>query len=160
MKATFVHLSGSKRGETEVFQRERLQIGSHPESELTLQGGPVAPFHAEIRFENCEYLLRDLGTPDGTFVNGGQISEIILQDGDLIEFGVGGHKLRFRTRPEDHLGWLPPALAIGDGRYAALLGVNFYGLLLCTGLFLLPWVYARATQAQHARLTALKEIQQ
>ena len=38
------------------------------------------------------------------------------------------------------LGWIPPALAIGDGRYAMLLGVNLYGLLLCTGLFLIPWV--------------------
>ncbi|MEE9152510.1 MAG: sodium:solute symporter [candidate division NC10 bacterium] len=58
------------------------------------------------------------------------------------------------------LGWLPPALAIGDGRYAALLGVNFYGLLLCTGLFLLPWVFGRVTPVPHTRLTALKEIQQ
>jgi len=39
------------------------------------------------------------------------------------------------------LGWIPPALAIGDGRYAMLLGVNLYGLLLCTGLFLIPWVF-------------------
>ncbi len=116
MKATFVHLSGSKRGETEVFQRERLQIGSHPESDLTLQGGPVAPLHAEIRFENCEYLLRDLGSADRTFVNGGQISEIILQDGDLIEFGVGGPKLRFRTRPEDHLGCKPLRHIFTDAR--------------------------------------------
>lgn len=35
-------------------------------------------------------------------------------------------------------GWVPRAVAIGSGRYATLLGVNLYGLLLCTALFLLP----------------------
>ncbi|MFQ5846752.1 MAG: trypsin-like peptidase domain-containing protein [Candidatus Methylomirabilales bacterium] len=116
MKATFVHLSGTKRGETEVFQREWLRIGSDPESDLTLAERPVAPRHAEIRFENCEYLLRDLGSPDGTFVNGGQIAEIFLQDGDLIEFGVGGPKLRFRIRPEDHAGCKPLRHILADSR--------------------------------------------
>ncbi|MFQ5657994.1 MAG: trypsin-like peptidase domain-containing protein, partial [Candidatus Methylomirabilales bacterium] len=116
MKASFVHLSGSMRGETEVFQREWLQIGSHPESDLKLQGRPVATRHAEIRFENCEYILRDLGAPDGTFVNGGQIAEIILQDGDLIEFGVGGPKIRFRVRPEDHVGCKPFRHILADAR--------------------------------------------
>ncbi len=82
MKASFIHLSGSKRGETEVFQREWIQVGSHPESDLNLQGRPVTLRHAEIRFENCEYHLRDLGSADGTLVNGRQIAEIILQDED------------------------------------------------------------------------------
>ena len=35
-------------------------------------------------------------------------------------------------------GAVPAALAIGSGTYAALLGINVYGLLTCTGLFLLP----------------------
>lgn len=36
------------------------------------------------------------------------------------------------------LGWIPDAIAIGDGRYAQLLGVNLYGLALCTALFWAP----------------------
>lgn len=57
------------------------------------------------------------------------------------------------------IGWTPPALAIGDGRYAMLLGVNLYGLLLCTGLFLLPWAFERMAEVRYARLSAPKEIQ-
>ncbi|MFQ5881474.1 MAG: sodium:solute symporter [Candidatus Methylomirabilales bacterium] len=56
------------------------------------------------------------------------------------------------------LGWIPSALAIGNGRYAMLLGVNLYGLLLCTGLFLLPWILGRFARTEHAHPTALKEI--
>jgi SSS family solute:Na+ symporter len=41
-------------------------------------------------------------------------------------------------------GWVPQAVAIGDGKYALLLGVNLYGLLLCTALFWLPlWLAPR-----------------
>jgi hypothetical protein len=33
---------------------------------------------------------------------------------------------------------VPTGLAIGSGTYAAPLGINVYGLLACTGLYLLP----------------------
>lgn len=56
------------------------------------------------------------------------------------------------------LGWVPSALAIGNGRYAMLLGVNLYGLLLCTSLFLVPWAYERVAHAKFARrLAAVRE---
>ena len=40
------------------------------------------------------------------------------------------------------LGLVPPALAIGGGRHGLLLGINLYGLLLCTALFLFPALWA------------------
>lgn len=46
------------------------------------------------------------------------------------------------------LGWVPLALHVGFGRYAGLLGVNLYGLILCTGLFLIPVVWTRIRAAQ------------
>jgi len=41
------------------------------------------------------------------------------------------------------LGWIPAAWAIGEGKYALLLGVNLYGLLICTTGFLLPEIVRR-----------------
>jgi hypothetical protein len=35
-------------------------------------------------------------------------------------------------------GWIPQAWAIGDGKYALLLGTNLYGLMICVAGFLLP----------------------
>ncbi|MCU0807036.1 MAG: sodium:solute symporter [Candidatus Contendobacter sp.] len=51
--------------------------------------------------------------------------------------------------------WIPAAWAIGTGKYALLLGVNFYGLLICTAGFLLPeavrrWRNAAAPQNETA----------
>ncbi|MBI3014955.1 MAG: trypsin-like peptidase domain-containing protein [Candidatus Tectomicrobia bacterium] len=102
MAATFIHLSGSKRGTVETRGEEHIKIGSGEECDFRfdLQRDPlVAALHAEIRFENCEYSLSDKGR--GTFVNNRMAPEIILQDGDIIEFGEGGPKVRFRIRPED-----------------------------------------------------------
>ena len=48
-------------------------------------------------------------------------------------------------------GLLPPALAIGHGRYATLLGVNVWGTVLATGLFLLPVLFARFAGARQPR---------
>ncbi|GGE37973.1 sodium:solute symporter [Halopseudomonas oceani] len=41
------------------------------------------------------------------------------------------------------LGWIPQSWAIGDGRYALLLGTNLYGLILCTAGYLLPGMMIR-----------------
>ena len=41
------------------------------------------------------------------------------------------------------LGWIPASWAIGEGKYALLLGVNLYGLILCFAGFLLPLAFVR-----------------
>src|SRR5690606_38432444 len=53
--------------------------------------------HAEIEWvqDECQFHLR---TKDGSvFVNGNEVEEVILNDGDLLEFGAGGPMARFRT---------------------------------------------------------------
>lgn len=54
--------------------------------------------HAVIERENNEYMLRDLDSRNGTFVNGQRLSSAQthrLASGDVIEFGSGGVKLTF-----------------------------------------------------------------
>ncbi|HRF43647.1 MAG TPA: sodium:solute symporter [Candidatus Competibacteraceae bacterium] len=52
-------------------------------------------------------------------------------------------------------GWIPAAWAIGEGKYALLLGTNLYGLLICTAGYLLPgllhgWRGMLAVQSESA----------
>jgi hypothetical protein len=44
------------------------------------------------------------------------------------------------------LGWLPDSWAIGDGKYALLLGTNLYGLLLCIAGYVIPGLIAGRTR--------------
>ena len=104
MKAVFVHLSGSNRGKTEVFDAGEITIGTDvsnalhfdPEIERTTH-----EYHAVIRLQDCDYVLKDKGGMFGTLVNNQLVNEITLKDGDLIEFGVGGPRTRFRIKMDD-----------------------------------------------------------
>ena len=84
-----------------------------------MKDGAVSPHHAQIRFENCDFLLTDLGSAAGTFVNGRQVTEVILQNGDLIELGQGRPKLRFRVRPEELASCTPFRVILSDSQALA-----------------------------------------
>lgn len=102
MKIVAVHISGSKRGKTEVFRVERLKIGTDPASELCFDPSvdrTTAPLHAEIELRDCDYLLRSRRAD--TMLNGKPVEEAVLRDGDMVEFGAGGPKVRFRIRSEE-----------------------------------------------------------
>ncbi|MBI1826291.1 MAG: trypsin-like peptidase domain-containing protein [Planctomycetes bacterium] len=97
MRAQLIYLSGPLRGRTITYRRPVLIAGSGANCDIRFRNTPsVAAKHAEIRFqqEGCCFLVKAL---DGAvFVNTGQVSEVILEPDDLIEFGLGGPKARFR----------------------------------------------------------------
>ncbi|MCR4344563.1 MAG: trypsin-like peptidase domain-containing protein [Candidatus Scalindua sp.] len=103
MKAIFVHLSGSKRGKTEFFTDSKISVGTDPSCNLSFDQSidkSTSPFHAEINLQECDYVLKDLNSAKGTFVNNRQIQEVVIHDGDLIEYGDNGPRARFRVKTE------------------------------------------------------------
>ncbi len=101
MKAIFVHLSGSRKGKTEVFASDKISIGTDPSNLLHFDPAVdknTSSHHADIRLVDCNYVLSDKGSAQGTLVNNRQVMEMALNDGDLIEFGAGGPRLRFRIK--------------------------------------------------------------
>lgn len=104
MKAIFVHLTGSHRGDTEVFVSEKISIGTDTAANLRFDpeiDRYTSHYHAEIQLKECDYILKDKGSATGTFVNNRLVKEIALKDGDLIEFGAGGPKVRFRIKTDE-----------------------------------------------------------
>lgn len=104
MKAIFVHLSGSKRGKTEFFTSSKINIGTNDSCNLRFEQATdknISSLHAEIRLERCDYILRDLDSSKGTLVNNRPIKEVIINDGDLVEFGENGPRARFRVKTEE-----------------------------------------------------------
>ena len=59
-------------------------IGRSPTADLTIYSHKVSKEHALIVQDSGRYLVRDLGSTNGTFANGKRIDEVPLVDGDII----------------------------------------------------------------------------
>lgn len=83
------------RGAKRPLQEGTLRIGRAPDCELIIDDDAlVSRHHAELRVSGGQAVLRDLGSSNGSRVNGAAISgERPLQDGDRI--GIGGQELTF-----------------------------------------------------------------
>lgn len=72
---------------THDLTEEKVTVGRLADNVLHLDEASVSSHHAEILFQDDEYHLHDLGSTNGTFVNGEQITEAVLNNSDEIRFG-------------------------------------------------------------------------
>ena len=65
------------------------RIGSDPANEVCLQDARIAPWHAEILADQHGFTLIDLGSPEGTYLNGKPIKnqQSTLMTGDTLRLG-------------------------------------------------------------------------
>ena len=80
-------LNGPHEGEMIRLEKSLVRIGSDPENDIVIRDDVVSRHHAEIRIaENGESWIRDLGSVNGTFVNGDKLGrqERMLMDSDEI----------------------------------------------------------------------------
>lgn len=94
-----IHIHGPMRGEIREFSEETISIGRNPGSSLCfpVELTGLSRRHAEIKREGNQFRLSDYST-NGTFVNGKKVKEVLLKDGDVLEFSEGGPKVSFLTR--------------------------------------------------------------
>jgi len=74
---------------------EPVTIGRLPECEVVLDDTNVSRRHAEVRRQGDTYVLIDLGSTNGSKVNGAQVAQQALTDGD--EITLGKTHLRFEA---------------------------------------------------------------
>jgi hypothetical protein len=72
-----------------------ITIGRHPDSNLVLGDPHVSRNHAEIRPQADRYVVVDLGSTNGSRVNGVRVDTQVLQDGDELMFG--NTRMRFEA---------------------------------------------------------------
>ncbi len=97
VQLTLTHLSGLKQDEREAFSALPISIGRAPASQVRLAANDTraSTRHAEIILEGKNLILKDLKSTNGTYIGGKRIDKIKLVNGDVVEFGIGGPKLRF-----------------------------------------------------------------
>lgn len=82
-------------GQRFVLDDEVVTIGRLPDCELLLADPRVSRHHAEIRPSGDDFVVVDLGSTNGTRVNGVRVSQRVLRDGDELAFG--STRLRFEA---------------------------------------------------------------
>lgn len=78
-----------------TLDSQRMTIGSSPERvSLVISSSEIAPVHAQLRIKDKTFWLRDLDSPEGTWLNYARVSgkPVELHPGDIIHFGSKGFR--------------------------------------------------------------------
>lgn len=95
--ASAIVLSGFYEGLEVSLDRERMVIGRGRKADLALAEATISRAHAVIGFDGRAFYIEDLGSTNGTLVNGARVSKQPLKTEDEIQMG----KLRIGvTLPE------------------------------------------------------------
>jgi hypothetical protein len=82
-------------GRRVIIGEEPIAIGRLPDCDIVLTDPNVSRRHAEVRRRGNDFVVVDLGSTNGTKVNGAGVKERRLADGD--EISVGNTSLRFQA---------------------------------------------------------------
>lgn len=92
MAKLVLSLNGVVQGEYELNQ-ERITIGRKPENEIPIDNLAVSGKHALVITILDDSFLEDLGSTNGTYVNGKLIKKHALKNGDVV--AIGKHELKY-----------------------------------------------------------------
>jgi pSer/pThr/pTyr-binding forkhead associated (FHA) protein len=93
---TLTVVAGPHSGRRYSLPHDRARLGRGMDNEIVLEDPRVSRYHAEIYLRGSEWVLRDLGSTNGTYVNGYGVHERALESGDRVS--LGGVELVFHSR--------------------------------------------------------------
>jgi DNA-binding NtrC family response regulator len=108
-------MDGASQGLAFNCSRGRIRIGSATDNDVVLRESWVSRHHAEIEPDGDRLLIRDLGSKNGTFVNGVRVQSANIDPGARVQLGKTTLECESRARKIE----LEPAA--GD-RFGRLLG--------------------------------------
>ncbi|MCL4449196.1 MAG: zinc-ribbon and FHA domain-containing protein [Actinobacteria bacterium] len=85
--AVLVVKRGPSAGMRYVLDSEKTSVGRHPDSNIFLDDVSVSRRHMEFIKHGDKYLVRDLGSLNGTYVNQKRTEEVELFNGDEVQIG-------------------------------------------------------------------------
>ena len=97
--AVLMVTQGPAAGSRYELIEARVTVGRHPESDIFLDDITVSRRHAEVYREGLVPQVKDMGSLNGTYLNGRRVEEAGLKDGDELQIG------RFKLTFHDRTGW-------------------------------------------------------
>jgi len=80
--------SGPTPGAAFTLEGDQITIGRDSVNEIVINDAEVSRRHARLTFQGGKYVLEDLGSTNGTFVNGQRLAgPRVLKPGEVVSFG-------------------------------------------------------------------------
>jgi len=86
-QAELVVETGSLAGTRFLLDRSLIAIGRSENNDIILEDEMVSKSHCRIITQGDNYLVEDLGSSNGTIINGQQVNSHMLSDGDKLYIG-------------------------------------------------------------------------
>ena len=84
----FVMRSGPTPGVTFPLEGDQLIIGRDSANAVAINDAEISRKHSRLSFQGGKYVLEDLGSTNGTFVNGQRLAgPVVLKPGDVVSLG-------------------------------------------------------------------------
>ncbi len=103
-----IHIQGPLKGEIQEFSDSKILIGRKSACHVRFSKdlSTISRLHAELVREGNRFKVIDKSS-NGTFVNGKEVKEHFLKDGDVLMFAEGGPKVSFLTQLKESMGEPP-----------------------------------------------------
>ncbi len=85
--ALLVVLRGPNTGARFLLDDDEVMSGRHPDSDIFLDDVTVSRKHAVFRRTENAFVVRDVGSLNGTYVNRELVDEVTLTTGDEVQIG-------------------------------------------------------------------------
>lgn len=95
--ALLVVKRGPNAGSRFLLDQDTTSAGRHPESDIFLDDVTVSRRHAEFRREGGDFVVVDVGSLNGTYVNREPVDTAVLANSDEVQ--IGKFRLVFLTGP-------------------------------------------------------------
>jgi len=80
--------SGPTPGASFILEGDQLTVGRDATNEIVINDAEISRRHARLTFQGGKYVLEDLGSTNGTFVNGQRLAgPRVLKAGEVVQFG-------------------------------------------------------------------------
>src|SRR5687768_12392530 len=80
--------TGPTPGAAYTLEGDQLMIGRDSTNEIMINDAEVSRKHSRLTFQGGKYVLEDLGSTNGTFVNGQRLAgPMVLKAGDVVSLG-------------------------------------------------------------------------
>jgi pSer/pThr/pTyr-binding forkhead associated (FHA) protein len=80
--------SGPTPGAAFTLEGDQIDVGRDSTNEIVINDAEISRRHARLTFQGGKYVLEDLGSTNGTFVNGQRLAgPRVLKTGEVVSFG-------------------------------------------------------------------------